>query len=400
MSLASSTACASSSNGITATTGPKTSSRQIRRGGSSVTTTVGGTQKPSPPGVVPANATSTLVEVALHGRLLAARRSAGPSRWTRRSGRAPGAPRTAGSSRPRNSSYADRSTRIRERAQQSWPALSKTAYGALAAAAARSASANTTLALLPPSSRVTRFTCSAQPAMIRLPTSVEPVKHTLRTSGWVTNRSPTTEPLPGRTVSTCSGRPASSASSPIRIAVSGVSSAGLSTTVLPAARAGAKPQPGDRHREVPGHDDADHAERLVERDVDAAGHRDLAAEQPLRARRSSSSGSRGRCRPPSARCPTCGRRCGPRARRAPRRARRRPSRSDAAAWPARRAPRPPGAEGLVRAPRWPRRSRPGRRRDVDDRPRGGRVDDGERVGHGGLQPLEPAAQLPVGDGRP
>ena len=42
----------------------------------------------------------------------------------------PSSPRTAGSRRPRNSSYADRSTRIRERAQQSWPALSKTAYGA------------------------------------------------------------------------------------------------------------------------------------------------------------------------------------------------------------------------------------------------------------------------------
>ena len=58
-SLASSTACASSSNGITATTGPKTSSRQIRAPGSSVVTTLGGTQKPSPPGVDPANATST-----------------------------------------------------------------------------------------------------------------------------------------------------------------------------------------------------------------------------------------------------------------------------------------------------------------------------------------------------
>ena len=44
-------------------------------------------------------------------------------------------------------------------------------------------------------------------------------------------------------MSTCSGSPASSASSPSRIAVSGVSSAGLSTTVLPAASAGAKPQP-------------------------------------------------------------------------------------------------------------------------------------------------------------
>ncbi len=37
--------------------------------------------------------------------------------------------------------------------------------------------------------------------------------------------------------------PASWASSASRIAVSGVSSAGLSTTVLPAASAGAKPQP-------------------------------------------------------------------------------------------------------------------------------------------------------------
>ena len=78
--------------------------------------------------------------------------------------------------------------------------------------------------------------------MIFLPTPVEPVKQTLRTSGWVTKRSPTTEPLPGTMVSTPSGRPASTASSPMRIAVSGVSSAGLRTTVLPAASAGAKPQ--------------------------------------------------------------------------------------------------------------------------------------------------------------
>ena len=106
-----------------------------------------------------------------------------------------------------------------------------------------SASAKTMLELLPPSSRVTAFTCSAQPAITRLPTSVDPVKTTLRTSSWVTKRSPTTEPLPGSTVSTCSGSPASSASSPIRIAVRGVISAGLSTTVLPAASAGAKPHP-------------------------------------------------------------------------------------------------------------------------------------------------------------
>ena len=97
------------------------------------------------------------------------------------------------------------------------------------------------LALLPPSSSVTRFTCSAQPAMIFWPTSVEPVKQTLPTAGCVTKRQPTTDPRPGRTWKTCSGMPASRASSPMRIAVSGVRSAGLSTTVLPAASAGAKP---------------------------------------------------------------------------------------------------------------------------------------------------------------
>ena len=99
------------------------------------------------------------------------------------------------------------------------------------------------LALLPPSSRVTRLTWSAQPRITPCPTNVEPVNTTLRTAGWSTNRCPTIDPLPGMTVKTPSGMPASSASSPSRIAVSGVSSAGLSTTVLPAASAGPKPQP-------------------------------------------------------------------------------------------------------------------------------------------------------------
>ena len=90
---------------------------------------------------------------------------------------------------------------------------------------------------------MTRFICGAAPAMIPSPTAVLPVKTILRTSGLSTKRCPTTDPLPGTTVNTSSGRPASRASSPSRIAVSGVSSAGFSTTVHPAARAGAKPQP-------------------------------------------------------------------------------------------------------------------------------------------------------------
>ena len=132
---------------------------------------------------------------------------------------------------------------------------------------------------------MTRLTWSAALRMIRWPTAVEPVKQTLRTSGWVTNRSPTTEPLPGSTVNTPSGMPASRASCPMSIAVSGVSSAGLSTTVLPAASAGAKPQPAIGIGKFHGTMIADDAERLLEGDVEAAGDRDLPAEEPLGCRR-------------------------------------------------------------------------------------------------------------------
>ena len=127
---------------------------------------------------------------------------------------------------------------MRERAQQSWPALSKTAYGAAAAAASRSASSKMTFADLPPSSSVTRLIVPAAACMIPRPTSVEPVKPIFATSGCSTSRAPTTEPLPTRTLTTPSGIPASSASSASRSAESGVSSAGFSTTVFPHASAG------------------------------------------------------------------------------------------------------------------------------------------------------------------
>ena len=136
-------------------------------------------------------------------------------------------------------SSAERSTRMRERAQQSWPALPNTAPGAAAAAAWMSASANTTLADLPPSSSVTRLIVCAAPAAIVRPTAVEPVNATLATSGCSTSRCPQVRPGPATTLTTPSGIPASSAIRSNSSAVSGVSSAGLSTTVLPAASAGA-----------------------------------------------------------------------------------------------------------------------------------------------------------------
>src|SRR6185369_4816438 len=58
VSLASRTASASSSNGSTETTGPKISSRQCRSLASCANRTVGGNQKPLPPGAEPVNATS------------------------------------------------------------------------------------------------------------------------------------------------------------------------------------------------------------------------------------------------------------------------------------------------------------------------------------------------------
>ena len=147
-------------------------------------------------------------------------------------------PRVAVTSSSANRSYALCSIRMRERAQQSWPALSKTAYGAVAAAFSRSASAKTTFADLPPSSSVTRLIVDAALRITICPTSVEPVNPIFATSGCSISRCPTTEPLPTTTFSTPSGIPASRASSPRRIVESGVSSAGLITIVLPQASAG------------------------------------------------------------------------------------------------------------------------------------------------------------------
>ena len=80
---------------------------------------------------------------------------------------------------------------------------------------------------------------SARPALapISRPTAVDPVKAILSTSSWSTSAAPVS-PSPVITFSTPAGRPASSASSPSRRAVIGVCSAGLSTTVQPAASAG------------------------------------------------------------------------------------------------------------------------------------------------------------------
>ena len=95
---------------------------------------------------------------------------------------------------------------------------------------------------LPPSSSETFLSRGAHCAMSSFPTSVEPVKPSLRTSGFEVISPPiagASSAAPVTTEKTPGGTPASSASAAIASAESGVCSAGFSTIVQPAASAGA-----------------------------------------------------------------------------------------------------------------------------------------------------------------
>ena len=92
---------------------------------------------------------------------------------------------------------------------------------------------------LPPSSSDTRFTVSAADRMIALPVAAPPVKETRSTPGCATSGEPTLRPSPSTMLTAPSGTPASANSATSVNDVSGVTSLGLITTVLPAARAGA-----------------------------------------------------------------------------------------------------------------------------------------------------------------
>src|SRR5262249_52732028 len=107
-------------------------------------------------------------------------------------------------------------------------------------AVAKSASSRMTLADFPPSSRNTFFSVSAPFAMIRRPVAVEPVKLIMSTRGSVVSTSPTVAGSPDvTTLSTPGGMSVCSvASLPMNVALQGVSGAGFSTMVLPAASAG------------------------------------------------------------------------------------------------------------------------------------------------------------------
>src|SRR5437870_546082 len=122
-------------------------------------------------------------------------------------------------------------------------------------ACSMSASSQTMAGSLPPSSSVTCFKSEAASDITCLPVCVSPVKPILRTLGFLISSWPTTAPGPTTTLSTPGGSPPSFISSTSRMVESGVVLAGLATTVVPTASAGANGLVGGVDR-LPGFLDA------------------------------------------------------------------------------------------------------------------------------------------------
>src|SRR3954464_10252511 len=119
---------------------------------------------------------------------------------------------------------------------QVWPALLSAPQTAASAAAATSASSSTIIASLPPSSRSTGVSVSAQAAITFRPVAAEPVKASLSTPD--PHRAAPVGPKPVTTwnASAQSGTAARHAAAS-HTPIAGVNSLGLTTTALPAASA-------------------------------------------------------------------------------------------------------------------------------------------------------------------
>ncbi len=113
------------------------------------------------------------------------------------------------------SAYRARLARIRVCATHAWPLFIRAVKRSPSMVVARSASSSTIAADLPPSSRLTRLSCSPQTEAILRPAAVEPVKATLSMPGCATRCSPTSRPA-ATMLTTPFGQPASRSSSAIR----------------------------------------------------------------------------------------------------------------------------------------------------------------------------------------
>ena len=137
------------------------------------------------------------------------------------------------------SSYFARGTTSRVVRAQPCPACIEAVNADIAHAPARSASSSTRNADLPPSSRNTFLMVAAASIITARPVAVDPVNETMSTRGSLDSSAPTPWSLEVTMLTTPAGKSVCSAiSSPSTAAHHGVSGAGLSTRVLPAASAG------------------------------------------------------------------------------------------------------------------------------------------------------------------
>ncbi len=137
-----------------------------------------------------------------------------------------------------------RCTRRREDAVQRWPLVPNAPQIAPSTASSRFASSITMIGFLPPISRWTCLNEGAHASLIARPTDVEPVNETTFTRGSFRSGFPTFEPEPVTTLKTPGGSPASSSAFAKFTTESGVSVAGLMTTVFPQTSAAVDFQAG------------------------------------------------------------------------------------------------------------------------------------------------------------
>ena len=140
--------------------------------------------------------------------------------------------------RSTNSAYTFRCTATRLAAVQRCPVVPNPPQTAPSTARSSRASSITMMMFLPPISRWQCLKAGAQASDTLRPTSVEPVNDTMWTSLSPMSGAPTCVPPPVTMLTTPLGRPASSRAWIRFTTESGVSDAGLITTVLPTMSAG------------------------------------------------------------------------------------------------------------------------------------------------------------------
>ena len=172
-------------------------------------------------------------------------------------------------SRWTKSSWIARCTISREAAVQRWPLVPNADHTTLSRARSRSASSQTTIGFLPPSSRLTRLRVFAARVLISTPVSVWPVKLMTLTSGWSTIALPTSPPEPVTTLTTPSRQPALDEQLHEADEAGRRVGRGLDDGRVAADQRREQLPGRDGDREVPRRDDADHADRPAD------GHREL-----------------------------------------------------------------------------------------------------------------------------